>query len=72
MGSKGKLRKRKFPKGSSRSKSGTSAKSFPSGKPKTGPSLSPEKLEALKRDGKCFRCEKEGHMSKDCPSRSGK
>ena len=31
------------------------------------PRLSPELREQLRKEGKCFRCRKTGHMSKECP-----
>jgi hypothetical protein len=31
--------------------------------------MSQDKRECLMRSGSCFRCKKQGHMSKDCPSR---
>ncbi|KAF4585118.1 hypothetical protein EYR40_001954 [Pleurotus pulmonarius] len=30
--------------------------------------LSPKELDELRKAGKCFRCKREGHISKDCPS----
>ncbi|KAG9223419.1 hypothetical protein CCMSSC00406_0007606 [Pleurotus cornucopiae] len=53
----------------SNSQSSTSAQK-PSGenKPKLSSQLSPKELEELRKAGKCFRCKREGHISKDCPS----
>jgi hypothetical protein len=31
--------------------------------------MSPEKKEQLMKSGSCFRCEKQGHLSKDCPTK---
>ncbi|KAF4600395.1 hypothetical protein EYR38_005020 [Pleurotus pulmonarius] len=30
--------------------------------------LTPKELDELRKAGKCFRCKREGHISKDCPS----
>lgn len=38
------------------------------GRPRLASQLSPKELEELRKAGKCFRCKKEGHVSKDCPS----
>ncbi|KAF4597350.1 hypothetical protein EYR40_007802 [Pleurotus pulmonarius] len=35
---------------------------------KTPAQLSPKELDELRKAGKCFRCKREGHISKDCPS----
>jgi hypothetical protein len=31
--------------------------------------MSPEKKEQLMKSGSCFRCKKQGHLSKDCPTK---
>jgi hypothetical protein len=31
--------------------------------------MSPDKREWLMKTGSCFCCEKQGHMSKDCPTK---
>jgi hypothetical protein len=31
--------------------------------------MSPEKREQLMKSGSCFRCKKQGHLSKDCPTK---
>jgi hypothetical protein len=31
--------------------------------------MTPDEKERLMRSGSCFRCKKQGHMSKDCPTR---
>ncbi len=31
--------------------------------------MDPEKRERIMREGLCFKCEKKGHLSKDCPTR---
>jgi hypothetical protein len=31
--------------------------------------MSPEKKEQLMKSGSCLRCEKQGHLSKDCPTK---
>jgi Retrotransposon gag protein/Zinc knuckle len=33
--------------------------------------LSPEELKKLRTEGRCFKCKKQGHMSKNCPDRKG-
>jgi hypothetical protein len=30
--------------------------------------MTPDEKERLMRSGSCFRCKKQGHMSKDCPT----
>jgi thiol:disulfide interchange protein len=32
--------------------------------------LTPEETEEYKRQGKCFRCGKQGHISRNCPTRN--
>jgi hypothetical protein len=31
--------------------------------------MDPDKRERIMREGLCFKCEKKGHLSRDCPSR---
>jgi hypothetical protein len=31
--------------------------------------MSPDKKEQLMKSGSCFRCKKQGHLSKDCPTK---
>jgi hypothetical protein len=31
--------------------------------------MTPDEKERLMRSGSCFRCKKQGHISKDCPTR---
>jgi hypothetical protein len=38
---------------------------------KSNPSLTPEELDRRRRNGTCFRCNKEGHFSSKCPLRIG-
>jgi hypothetical protein len=33
--------------------------------------ITPKKKEQLMKSGSCFRCEKQGHLSKDCPTKKG-
>ena len=32
--------------------------------------MHPDKKEQLMKAGKCFRCEKQGHLSRECPNRN--
>ena len=32
--------------------------------------MTPDKKEQLMKSGSCFRCEKQGHLSRNCPTRN--
>jgi hypothetical protein len=36
-----------------------------------GQKLSPEEVKRLKSEGRCFGCKMQGHLSRDCPKKSG-
>ena len=38
----------------------------------TRPPLNDEEREKLRKEGRCFRCKKQGHLSKYCPERPSK
>jgi len=39
-------------------------------KPGTFKQLTPEEKKRLQAEGRCFRCKKQGHLSRDCPDKS--
>ena len=39
-------------------------------KPGTFKRLTPEEKKRLQAEGRCFRCKKQGHLSRDCPDKS--